>query len=66
MFINSSGKCATGSCNWFAIKSVGGVSDPDPTPPNPPEQYSCDMTKIFGGLNGDHTLLLTSHGKKIT
>ena len=61
---NSSGTCAARRCVWFTIKSVGGVSDPDPTPPNPPEQSSCDMTKIFGGLNGDHTLKLTSHGKK--
>ena len=64
IMLNSSGTCAARRCVWFTIKSVGGVSDPDPTPPNPPEQSSCDMTKIFGGLNGDHTLKLTSHGKK--
>ena len=55
--------CAARRCVWFKIESAGGVTDPDPTTPKPPEQSSCDMTKIFGGLNGDHTLKLTSHGK---
>jgi len=54
--------CAARRCVWFKIESAGGVTDPDPTTPKPPEQSSCDMTKIFGGLNGDHTLKLTSHG----
>ena len=55
-----------GLCAWFTIKSAGGITEnPDTTTTTakPQEQSSCDMTKIFGALNGDHTLKLTSHGE---
>jgi len=53
-------------CVFFNLKSAGGKTTTVKPTTVKPTTKACNMVKVFGKLNGDETLKLTSNGKHFT